>query len=74
VLFGQEVRRLRMARGLSQEKLAESCSLSRNYIGRLEAAQTNVRLETIMKLSAGLDVLPARLFRPFLKQKIQDRE
>ncbi len=73
VLFGKEVRALRIARGLSQEKLAELCALSRNYIGRLESAQTNVKLETIMKLSAGLDVLPARLLRRFPKQKVTDR-
>ncbi len=62
-----------MARGLSQEKLAELCALNRNFIGRIELAQTNVKLTTIMKLAAGLDVLPARLLRSFPKQKVTDR-
>ncbi len=73
VLFGKEIRSLRMARGLSQEKLAELCALNRNFIGRIELAQTNVKLTTIMKLAAGLDVLPARLLRSFPKQKVTDR-
>jgi hypothetical protein len=47
--------------------------LNRNFIGRIELAQTNVKLTTIMKLAAGLDVLPARLFRLFPKQKVTDR-
>jgi transcriptional regulator with XRE-family HTH domain len=73
VMFGKEIRALRMARGLSQEKLAELCALNRNFIGRIELAQTNVKLTTIMKLAAGLDVLPKRFFRSFPKQKVSDK-
>jgi transcriptional regulator with XRE-family HTH domain len=73
VLFGQEVRALREARGISQEKLAELCALNRNYINRVETGRTNPKLDSILKLASGLDVLPARLLRPFPKQKAADR-
>jgi transcriptional regulator with XRE-family HTH domain len=73
VLFGKEVRALRMARGFSQEKLAELCALNRNYINRVETGRTNPKLDSILKLAAGLDCLPSRLLRIFPKQKAADR-
>jgi transcriptional regulator with XRE-family HTH domain len=73
VLFGKQVRTLRIERGLSQEKLAELCTVHRNYIGRVERAKTSVKLESIMKLAAGLDVRPERLFRLIPKQSVGDK-
>lgn len=73
VLFGKQVRALRIDRGLSQEKLAELCAVHRNYIGRVERAKTNVKFESIMKLAAGLDVRPERLFRLIPKQSVEDK-
>jgi transcriptional regulator with XRE-family HTH domain len=41
-LLGQRVRDLRVAKGLSQEKLAELAKLHRNYVGSIERGQKNV--------------------------------
>ncbi len=73
-LFGKEIRALRDDRGLSQEKLAELCAVHRNYIGRIERAETNIKFDSIMKLAAGLKVRPERLFRRIPRQAATDAD
>jgi len=60
--FGYRIRELRNIRNLSQEQLAEMCSLHRTFIGRVERGETNVTLENIQKLATGLNVPLADLF------------
>ncbi len=61
MVFGKRVRELRLARRLSQEKLAELADLHRNYVGGLERGERNVGLLNIVKLAHGLNVKPAKL-------------
>ena|ERR1700736_1037538 len=49
-IFGGNVRRERVARPISQEKLAALAGLNVRTIGKIEAGQLNVRWETIQRL------------------------
>ncbi len=60
--FGTRLRDLRLARGLSQERLAEAADLHRNHVGTIERGERSVGLDTILSLAAALDVPPASLF------------
>jgi transcriptional regulator with XRE-family HTH domain len=60
--FGERVRELRTARGLSQEKLAEAASLHRTYIGMIERAEKNITLINAAKIAAALNVPLGSLF------------
>lgn len=62
VLFGRQVRALREERKLSQEKLAELCRVHRNYPGRVERAEVNIRFDYVLALAYGLQVRPEKLF------------
>jgi transcriptional regulator with XRE-family HTH domain len=73
-LFGRKIRELRIAKHLSQEKLAELCAVHRNFIGRVERAETNIKFDRIIKISAGLRVRPEQLFKLIPKQTIHDAE
>jgi transcriptional regulator with XRE-family HTH domain len=55
------LRRLRVARGLSQEALAVDAGLDRSYIGRLERAVENPTVQTLDKLAITLGVRLAEL-------------
>jgi transcriptional regulator with XRE-family HTH domain len=62
--FGQRLRELRQARGLSQEKLAEQADLSVTYVSSLERGRYNPSLRNLMKLARALgcrveDLTPA---------------
>ncbi len=58
------LRRLRAARGLSQDSLAEAAGLSRAGYRNLEAGETEPRAATVLSLARALDVSPADLLRP----------
>ena len=62
-LFGQNVRRLRQAQGLTQAELAIKAGLNRSYLGGVERGQRQIGLENIAKLAKALAVSPEVLFR-----------
>ncbi len=45
--FGRRIRRLRTARGLTQEQLAELTGFHRTYIGMIERGERNISLGNI---------------------------
>jgi len=60
-VFGRTVRKLREARGLSQEAFADRCGLHRTYIGGIERGERNIGLLNILRIAAALDVEPGAL-------------
>jgi transcriptional regulator with XRE-family HTH domain len=62
-VFAANLRRLRHARGLSQENLAYEAGVNRTYMSKVENGATWVGLEIIGKLAAVLEVEPAELLR-----------
>ena len=58
------VRRLRKAKGVSQEAFADDCGLHRTYIGAIERAERNVSLDNIERLAKGLGVQGFELLKP----------
>jgi len=63
VTFGRTIRALRKKKGLSQESLAELCSLHRTYVGAIERGERNVSLLNIVALARALDVPATRTMR-----------
>src|SRR3954468_12797369 len=61
-LFGREVRRRRVALGLTLEQLAERSGLTPNYIGTIENGKRDPSLSTVMAIAAGLSVQAGELF------------
>ncbi|WP_447636917.1 helix-turn-helix domain-containing protein [Flavobacterium microcysteis] len=53
--FGENVRRLRISKGLSQEQLAHIADLHRTYIGMIERAEKNITLINIEKIAKALE-------------------
>lgn len=60
-VFGINLRRYRLKRGLSQEKFAETCGLHRTYISSVERFQRNVSLENVGRIAEGLGIEPYKL-------------
>jgi len=60
--FGRRVRVLRVARGMSQEDLADAAGVHRTYVSSLERGLRNVGLDNVFALADALGVDPSELF------------
>jgi len=56
------IKRIRKERGISQEKLAESCNTATSYIGLMEIYRNVPKLSTIERIADALDVDPLEFF------------
>lgn len=61
-VVARNLRRLRQAKGLSQEELADRADINRNYVGLLEREEHAATIDMLEKLSEVLDVEPAAFF------------
>lgn len=61
-VFGTNVKKYRIALGLSQEALAEKSGLHRTYISDIERFQRSISLENIQRIAEALDVETFKLF------------
>ena len=60
--FGKRIRELRLARGLSQEKLAFKSGMHRTYLGSIERGERNPSLKNIAAIADALGVSLSQLF------------
>jgi len=72
-VFSTNLRRLRHAKGLSQEELAYEADVNRTYMSKLEKGGSYPGLEIIGKLAAVLEVEPAELLKFPVKRKTRGR-
>ena len=61
-LVGFNIRRLRVERDISQERLAFDSSVDRSYLGGMERGEENPTVDTLDRLAATLAVPLASLF------------
>jgi len=62
-VFATNLRRLRNAKGLSQDDLAYEAEVSRSYLSQLEKGVFHASLKIIGKLAEVLEVEPAELLK-----------
>jgi len=55
-IIGKRIKEIRLQKLLTQEKLAEMCNLSVSSISRIEVANRNVSLDTLINIGNSLGV------------------
>lgn len=63
-LVGENVRRIRQNRGLTQEQFADQSGFSQQYLSGLERGRRNPTVVTLFELATALDVTPVDLLVP----------
>ncbi len=63
-LVGRNVRRLRLAKGLTQEQFSVASGFTQQYISGLERGARNPTVLSLHQLSSALDVPPVTLMLP----------
>ena len=61
-VFGSNVRKFRIKKGVSQEKFAELCGLHRTYISDIECFRRSISLDNIQKIADALEIDTYKLF------------
>jgi transcriptional regulator with XRE-family HTH domain len=61
VKLGASIREVRLKRGISQERLAERASLSKNSIGNIERGEFDVTVATLKRVADALGQSGAEL-------------
>ncbi|MEO9871163.1 helix-turn-helix domain-containing protein [Ekhidna sp.] len=64
--FGSQLRKLRLEKGLSQERLALNSGYHPTYISHLETGKKLPTLETLIELSKSLGTNLTILLEPFI--------
>lgn len=62
--LGASVRRVRVERGMTQERLAELADLNIRTLQKIEAGQINILVTTVLRLQKALDCRWTRLLPP----------
>lgn len=60
--LGDRIRARRVARGMTQAQLAESCALHRTFIGSVERGERNISVLNLKTMARALRVSLAELF------------
>ncbi len=63
VALGEAIRRVRLSKDISQEKLALLAEVDRSYVGRVERGDNNVAILTLARLASALDISIAKLMK-----------
>ncbi len=61
--FGERIKALRTAQGISQEKFALSIDMDRTYYASVESGKRNIALKNIEKIASGLGIPLDELFK-----------
>ena len=72
--FAERLRSMRAAKGMSQEELADAAGLHRTHVSLIERNHRSVRLETLERLAAALNVQPAELLPELRGRRLAKRK
>lgn len=61
-VVAKNLRKLRHAKGLSQEDLADRAGINRNYVGMLEREENAATVDTLERLADVLEIDPVEFF------------
>lgn len=62
-IVGANIRRLRKAKGLTQEQLAHEADMAMRYVAGVERGEENPSLRFLVKIAEALDVEPDVLLK-----------
>ena len=64
-VLGQVIRELRLARNLSQEKLAELGNFERSYISKVENGERAIQFKTVVRFAQAFGIRASELVQEF---------
>lgn len=66
--LGFHIRQLREKKNMSQQDLANDCTIPKSQIARIERAKINTTVRTLIKIANALEIEPKELLNFSVKQ------
>ncbi|GHU86129.1 transcriptional regulator [Deferribacterales bacterium] len=63
ITVGNNIKRERLYKGVSQERLSELAGVHRTYIGMIERAERNITVSSLLKIANALNIDIAGLLK-----------
>ena len=63
--FGITISRLRLRKGLTQERMSGLAGIARSHLVALENGEKTVRLDTLCRIADALEIRPSELIRRY---------
>jgi transcriptional regulator with XRE-family HTH domain len=63
VALGGAIRRIRLSKDISQEKLALLAEVDRSYVGRVERGDNNVAVLTLARIAGAMEISVSELMQ-----------
>ncbi|HEX8577199.1 MAG TPA: helix-turn-helix transcriptional regulator [Flavobacterium sp.] len=67
ISLGIFIRQIREQKKISQQNLADICDLPKSTIGRIERAEINTTIKTLVKIANALELEPYKLLQFTIK-------
>ena len=67
-VFGMVIGRLRVSRGLTQERMSGLAGIARSHLAALESGEKTARLDTLWNIAYALELKPSELIRMVEKE------
>ena len=67
-MFGMVIGRLRVSRGLTQERMSGLAGIARSHLAALESGEKTARLDTLWNIAYALELKPSELIRMVEKE------
>ncbi len=72
--LGERVRERRLELGMTREKLAEYCDISVSHLSHIEAANTKLSMEVLLRLCEVMKMTPNELLVENIKPSVYAKE
>lgn len=58
ISLGIHIRQIRERKNISQQNLADLCNMPKSTVGRIERAEINTTIKTLVKIANALEISP----------------
>lgn len=71
--FGITISRLRVQKGLTQERMSGLAGIARSHLVALENGEKTVRLDTLWRIADALEIRPSDLIRKIEDERKEEK-
>lgn len=73
-IIGNNIRTIRLSRGITQEQMAEKLNRSVNFVSLIELGKSGMSVETIISICNILDISSESIFKGLINYNLKEKD